>query len=546
MKIYTLLRITFSLLLVFSVCSIVTAQSGCGDTVESQGSPFYSDNPGDNPAETITPDDNAESVRLTFSMYSLAAEDTLFVYDGPDTAADVLAFSVGGSGTSNAPGGGVIEASCSNVSGALTIMLRPKTDGSTGMGFTATAECIVLDCSIFSVDGDAKIDGRLDLASANSSRNLFIGRNAGVNNTTAGGSNNGIANTFIGSNAGKSNSIGQQNTFLGDGTGGSNTTASQNTFIGQSAGSANTTGARNTFVGEDAGFFNTTGSDITAIGEGSGANFNNVNNSLMIGSKATAASDHQAVLGNSATQSIRGTVNWTTVSDARYKTNVEEDVPGLAFIQQLRPVSYYLDVPTLGQQLGEDRDVKKGEANPFEQYWKDKSKVRYTGFIAQEVEAAAEELSFEFSGVDQPRSEVDIYGLRYGAFVVPLVKAVQEQQEVIAALEEKVAKLEGLVNSLLSTSNPTTTTLSSASLSQNAPNPFTENTTIQYFIPEGTQSAQLQVTNTKGQIIKQIELSGTGQGQIMLAAHSLTAGNYRYQLIIDGRVVDSKQMVLTK
>ncbi|MEM9850288.1 MAG: tail fiber domain-containing protein, partial [Bacteroidota bacterium] len=240
------------------------------------------------------------------------------------------------------------------------------------------------------------------------------------------------------------------------------------------------------------------------------------------------------------------TVNWTTVSDARYKTNVEEDVPGLAFIQQLRPVSYYLDVPTLGQQLGEDRDVKKGEANPFEQYWKDKSKVRYTGFIAQEVEAAAEELSFEFSGVDQPRSEVDIYGLRYGAFVVPLVKAVQEQQEVIAALEEKVAKLEGLVNSLLSTSNPTTTTLSSASLSQNAPNPFTENTTIQYFIHEGTQSAQLQVTNTKGQIIKQIELSGTGQGQIMLAAHSLTAGNYRYQLIIDGRVVDSKQMVLTK
>jgi hypothetical protein len=58
-----------------------------------------------------------------------------------------------------------------------------------------------------------------------------------------------------------------------------------------------------------------------------------------------------------------------------------------------------------------------------------KSRIQYTGFIAQEVERAAAELGFDFSGVDKPKNERDLYGLRYAEFVVPLVKAVQELDE---------------------------------------------------------------------------------------------------------------------
>ena len=60
-----------------------------------------------------------------------------------------------------------------------------------------------------------------------------------------------------------------------------------------------------------------------------------------------------------------------------------------------------------------------------------------SGFIAQEVEAAAQNIGFQFSGVDIPQSEHGCYGLRYGEFVVPLVKAVQEQQVFIATLMEQ-------------------------------------------------------------------------------------------------------------
>lgn len=56
----------------------------------------------------------------------------------------------------------------------------------------------------------------------------------------------------------------------------------------------------------------------------------------------------------------------------------------------------------------------------------DKARIVYTGFVAQEVERAAKELNYPFSGVDAPKNESDFYGLRYAEFLVPLVKAVQE------------------------------------------------------------------------------------------------------------------------
>jgi hypothetical protein len=54
-----------------------------------------------------------------------------------------------------------------------------------------------------------------------------------------------------------------------------------------------------------------------------------------------------------------------------------------------------------------------------------------SGFIAQEVEQAAQSIGYNFHGVDKPKNETTHYGLRYASFVVPLVKAVQEQQDMI-------------------------------------------------------------------------------------------------------------------
>jgi hypothetical protein len=71
----------------------------------------------------------------------------------------------------------------------------------------------------------------------------------------------------------------------------------------------------------------------------------------------------------------------------------------------------------------------------------EKEKIVYTGFIAQEVEATARSLGYDFSGIDSPKNAEDFYGLRYSTFVVPLVKAVQEQQAQIEELRRENAVL---------------------------------------------------------------------------------------------------------
>ena len=68
----------------------------------------------------------------------------------------------------------------------------------------------------------------------------------------------------------------------------------------------------------------------------------------------------------------------------------------------------------------------------------DKEKQVQSGFVAQDVEAIAKRLGYDFSGVEV--DEIGMYSLRYGEFVVPLVKAVQELSEQNNRLQEQNAK----------------------------------------------------------------------------------------------------------
>ena len=45
-------------------------------------------------------------------------------------------------------------------------------------------------------------------------------------------------------------------------------------------------------------------------------------------------------------------MDWTVYSDARIKEQVEENVPGLDFINQLRPVTYHYNITTQNQLMG--------------------------------------------------------------------------------------------------------------------------------------------------------------------------------------------------
>src|SRR5688500_12853955 len=68
-------------------------------------------------------------------------------------------------------------------------------------------------------------------------------------------------------------------------------------------------------------------------------------------------------LGNTAVTVVEGQVAYSFPSDGRFKFNVEEKVPGLAFIQRLRPVVYQFDFAKYNDHIEPDEVSARIEEN---------------------------------------------------------------------------------------------------------------------------------------------------------------------------------------
>jgi hypothetical protein len=299
--------------------------------------------------------------------------------------------------------------------------------------------------------------------------NVAVGYEALRGSTTA-SANTGNSNTATGYNSMRVNTTGSNNTANGYQTLLANTTGLGNTAIGTRALTSNTDGTNNTAIGYETMVSNTTGfrniaigyqalfggsscSQIVAIGNSAGLSNSTLTNATAIGSNTIATASDQVRIGSTIITSIGGQVGWTTLSDARFKKNVKEDVHGLDFIMQLKPVTYTLDAIGISKYLGIDKrmeeqakDSKNSDViNNQNEAIQAKEKIVYSGFLAQDVEVAAKKVGYDFSGVDAPKNENDYYGLRYAEFVVPMVKAMQEMNAKIDALQKENEELKKLI-----------------------------------------------------------------------------------------------------
>ena len=276
--------------------------------------------------------------------------------------------------------------------------------------------------------------------------NIFIGSYTGINNST------GYYNTVIGSTAFKTNTTGYGNTAVGfqalifNNAGNYNTAlgpsalqynsaGNYNVAVGTNALNATSASEYNTAVGFNAGGTYDHGYNNVFLGANVGANASGYYNVITIGQSTIATNVSQVTIGNGATNSYRAYANWSNISDGRFKKNIKENVHGLDFIQLLRPVSYKLDAAGLDgflhKNVKQKVDKNSAAAAVYTKALNEKAAITYTGFVAQEVETAANKIGFNFSGLDAPGNTDDVYSLRYADFVVPLVKAVQEQQAII-------------------------------------------------------------------------------------------------------------------
>ena len=227
---------------------------------------------------------------------------------------------------------------------------------------------------------------------------LPAGRIDFSNNTLFGlssGGADGTYNTAIGNRALTENNGGNFNTAMGFAALFSNQNGVDNVGIGYDALDGNSSGNGNVGVGVSTLQENSTGYNLTAVGNYIDVAMDGYFNSTAIGYGANIDGSNEVILGNNFITSIKAQVNGiTTLSDGRFKKNINENVPGLEFIKLLKPVTYNYNIKGLEAYRAPNSQSSKGPAGTgtAQPQLKDenaiiqKEKILYTGLVAQDVE----------------------------------------------------------------------------------------------------------------------------------------------------------------
>jgi hypothetical protein len=244
------------------------------------------------------------------------------------------------------------------------------------------------------------------------------------------------------------NSSGTANSALGVQALQLNYSGNYNVAIGMAALNSNYGGWYNTAVGAGALTNNTDNGNMTAIGHAANSSSSAIYNSSVIGDAATVNASNKVRIGDGTMSVIEGQVAWSFPSDGRFKQNVTEDVKGLDFIERLRPVVYNFDTRKFTEFLTKNLPQSDRDQVLSSKDFGPSTAVRQSGFVAQEVVEAAQAVGYDFNGVHVPVNDEDNYSIAYSQFVVPLVKAVQEQQAMIEQLKNDNAEMKAKIELL--------------------------------------------------------------------------------------------------
>ena len=66
------------------------------------------------------------------------------------------------------------------------------------------------------------------------------------------------------------------------------------------------------------------------------------------------------------------------------------------------------------------------------------------------------------------------------------------------------------------------------------------------YIPSAFHNTQLVITDATGRTLKTYPISSAGSGKQIIYGNELSGGMYQYSLLIVGKVIDTKKMILTK
>lgn len=268
--------------------------------------------------------------------------------------------------------------------------------------------------------------------------------------------------------------------------------------------------------------------------------------------------------GNNYAAYLQGDVMTTgtnyTPSDEKLKTNIRALGNTLAKIKTLTVDSYEFN-----SDMGAKHNFPKGQqigimAQDIEKQWPMLVNTGKHLQISDPKDSTAAPVFDEFKVVN------------YTGLIPVLVKGIQELDDKVntlqpdnkdsiidvlvaenIALKKDVAQIKDLLTKFgddlqyccFNYNNGQRPTDDGSKLEQNNPNPFSDNTVIRYYIAPNAANASIRISTLNGTLLNTFKIDSKGAGQILISGNSLQAGTYVYELIVDGKQVDAKRMVLT-
>lgn len=190
--------------------------------------------------------------------------------------------------------------------------------------------------------------------------------------------------------------------------------------------------------------------------------------------------------------------------------------------------------------------ITKADTSTAEETVNKNINKKHYGYLAQDVQQIFPELVYE--------GDDGLLGVDYVGMIPLLIETIKQQGNKIAQMQSDLALCCKSVNTSpqinmnkkANDAGNTNSSLDNSILYQNIPNPFSKETQIKCYIPKETTVAGLYIYNMQGTQLKKIEITDRNNVTIIIQGAELTAGMYMYALIVDGKEVDMKKMILTE
>ncbi len=232
-----------------------------------------------------------------------------------------------------------------------------------------------------------------------------------------------------------------------------------------------------------------------------------------------------------------------TPSDINLKENVvsvSEEESSLENLMEMNVIKYnykpraYTPMTEDEQSLYEDKEAAAKAEELAKQEIQRMAAQKHYGLSAQELQKIYPDLVRE--------SQDGTLGVNYVELVPILIRSIQELKQELDAVKGSGARM---TRSAYADGDDPNPAASGNVLYQNTPNPFKEQSTIRFRLADDARDAAICIFDLSGKMLRRLPVT-SGMTSVAVNGWELGEGLFLYSLVVGGREIDTKRMIITK